>query len=342
MADKNRWDGTLEISRSASLGVIAAYQFQAQANVEVHHDLLTEALSGAHCGQGHVWFHLNGKNDHARAWLTACSLIPEDARDFLLDANAAPGRVELIDGAVAACLSDLAYEFGGDPGDIQSFRFFLSKDSLITIREAPLTTTNRLRLTIRDGKQFATSLSILNELLGYQVNTLHKIVDEAEDRIERIEDRIFGGAQTVEEGALARVRWLCGRLQRRFAPEQKVLAVVRRSQSALISNDDAEALADRVQLFDEAFAEIADLQSRARLLQEEMNSRQASATSRNLYILSIITALLLPITLVTGVFGMNVAGLPGTKSEDAFLWVLAGMALLGVASVVLLRMKKLI
>ena len=43
-----------------------------------------------------------------------------------------------------------------------------------------------------------------------------------------------------------------------------------------------------------------------------------------------------------GCFGMNVAGLPGTKSDDAFLWVIGGMALLAVLTLLGMRLKRLI
>jgi zinc transporter len=42
--------------------------------------------------------------------------------------------------------------------------------------------------------------------------------------------------------------------------------------------------------------------------------------------LSVITALLLPPTLITGIFGMNTAGLPLTKDDDGFL-IAMGLAI---------------
>jgi len=43
-------------------------------------------------------------------------------------------------------------------------------------------------------------------------------------------------------------------------------------------------------------------------------------TNRHLFILTIVTTLFLPSTLVTGVFGMNTEGLPLTEVETGFLW----------------------
>ena len=49
----------------------------------------------------------------------------------------------------------------------------------------------------------------------------------------------------------------------------------------------------------------------------------------------------LPMTLVTGVFGMNVAGLPGTQDPAAFWWVMLGMAASALLLLGLLRLRRL-
>jgi zinc transporter len=68
--------------------------------------------------------------------------------------------------------------------------------------------------------------------------------------------------------------------------------------------------------------EIAELYERAKLLQEELAARLAENTGHNLYVLSILTAVFLPMTLVTGIFGMNVADLPGLHAGGSFWWVM--------------------
>ncbi|MFC5415422.1 CorA family divalent cation transporter [Dongia soli] len=57
--------------------------------------------------------------------------------------------------------------------------------------------------------------------------------------------------------------------------------------------------------------------------------------------LSIVTTIFLPITLITGVFGMNVGGLPGLQNVEGFWWVMLGMALTAICSLILLYWKKL-
>ena len=64
-----------------------------------------------------------------------------------------------------------------------------------------------------------------------------------------------------------------------------------------------------VQRLDSLDRDMVVLAERSRLLQDEIAGRTAAETNRQLFTLSILTALFLPPTLVTGVFGMNTKGL---------------------------------
>jgi zinc transporter len=67
--------------------------------------------------------------------------------------------------------------------------------------------------------------------------------------------------------------------------------------------------------------DIVVLRDRAHLLQEEITMHIAEATNRNLHVLAIATLLFLPATVLTGVYGMNVKGIPFTEHESGFPWV---------------------
>ena len=59
-----------------------------------------------------------------------------------------------------------------------------------------------------------------------------------------------------------------------------------------------------------------------------------------MYVLSVVAAIFLPISFVTGLFGMNVAGLPGLEYPEAFLFVASGMAIFCVSIILYFRMKR--
>ena len=87
------------------------------------------------------------------------------------------------------------------------------------------------------------------------------------------------------------------------------------------------ALQDVAEEFRELVDDLAETQERAKLLQEELAARLVEQTNNNLYVLSLFTALLLPPSLIAGIFGMNVVGVPGVQNgnETTFWWVMLSM-----------------
>ena len=121
-----------------------------------------------------------------------------------------------------------------------------------------------------------------------------------------------------------------------------------RAPSGVITEERRKALRDRkqagagraddaAQLCRKFLRRSVEMRHRAHLLQEEIAAATAEATNRNLHALAILTALFLPPTLVTGIFGMNTKGLPFSDIEEAFLWAAAIMASSAVAVYLLMR-----
>jgi len=77
-----------------------------------------------------------------------------------------------------------------------------------------------------------------------------------------------------------------------------------------------------VQELDQIDRQVVELRDRAHLLQEEITIKLAEETNRHLHVLSVLTALLLPPSLVAGIFGMNVEGLPFAGNPLGFIGAL--------------------
>jgi zinc transporter len=134
-------------------------------------------------------------------------------------------------------------------------------------------------------------------------------------------------------------------LRRHFAPLRAALhrlLLQPGAHSARVDGDTWRALQeDLVFAIDEA----GSVYERAKLLQEELGSRLTEATSRNLFVLTVATIVFLPMTLLTGIFGMNVEGIPGVgdgASGGAFWWVMLLIAIAGVVTYLLIRLRRLL
>ena len=75
--------------------------------------------------------------------------------------------------------------------------------------------------------------------------------------------------------------------------------------------------------------ELDAARDRAAVTHEEMASRVGELTNQRLYVLSIITAIFLPLGFITSLLGVNVGGVPGQHVEWGF-WLLCGLFAVGL------------
>ena len=72
--------------------------------------------------------------------------------------------------------------------------------------------------------------------------------------------------------------------------------------------------------------DMAVLQERIKLLQEEIAGRVAEANNRSLFVLTIVTVLALPINIIAGLLGMNVGGIPLADHPYGF-WIVVSIVI---------------
>lgn len=75
-------------------------------------------------------------------------------------------------------------------------------------------------------------------------------------------------------------------------------------------------------------------------LHDHLELQQSSALGRNSYVLSIVAAIFLPLGFLTGLFGVNIGGMPGIGAEQAF-WVLTvASVVIGIALFLIFKFSK--
>jgi zinc transporter len=142
-------------------------------------------------------------------------------------------------------------------------------------------------------------------------------------------------------GQLGPTRRLMARLRRVIAANRHAVSGCRGQLPVWFASEHGVDLDQVIERQDALAQDLELTQERARLLAEELAGAVGRATNDNLYLLSILTAIFLPITLITGIFGMNVGGLPWLKSEAGFWAVLLVMLFTVVFTLLILHWRRL-
>ena len=200
---------------------------------------------------------------------------------------------------------------------------------------------DRLRREVLAGAAFGSPIALLAHLLDHLADTFETLINDLGDQVDDIEDRILAGRFHKEGAGLGQARRLMSRLRRHLNAERRELSDIMSKLPAWCGESDAAELMGAVGRLDSFGRDLDLLYERGRFLQEEIASRLGEATNRNLYVLSIVTAIFLPMTLVTGLFGINVGGMPWLEDHAGFLVVMLITAATALLAILILRWRRL-
>ncbi len=287
------------------------------------------------------WLHFNLADTRATNWISACAHIPEGARELLLDSDAHI-RSENFDMGLALIVGDLFHHFKEDPEDVGVLRLYLNNNFLITGRGHPLKSVDRLRHELFEGLIISNSVDLFARLIYDIGDSIHNVIKQLNDRVDDAEDQILAGQLHNQGSKLGQIRRLLARLRRLLSANRQALQHALPHISRWSKHDISE-LRQAVEHLESTIQDLELVQERTRLLQEEIAGRMSEATNRNLYILSIVTVTLLPINLITGIFGMNTGGLPwGQDDPSGFWWVIFFMIIAVIVALSILLKKRIL
>jgi zinc transporter len=275
-----------------------------------------------------LWLHFNLADGRARDWLNEQARLPPAAREALLEDDAHV-HVQTLPQGFVAVLRDLDHDMNGGEGGFGTFAAYVDAQRLISVRRRPLETLDRLRRELHTGFELSSPIALFEHLVECMADTFEQVVAKLATIVEEAEDSILAGHYKEQGTELRRVRWLLARLRREARANRSALGRLPSHLPSGWGSERQQSLAAAVDRFGSVAQDIELVEDRARLMQEEIAGRLGEATNRNLYLLSIATTSLLPITLITGVFGMNVGGLPWANSQNGFthLMIVMGVAL---------------
>ena len=276
---------------------------------------------------GFRWFHLSLAHQGTADWISRLDVLPEDIRDMLLSSDT--HQHALVDGGAVGCvLHDFERDFEQtEISQIGVLRFALMPSMMITVRLHPIRSADIVRHKLARCAGIDDPAEALELLITTMTEGVFAVVRDIGLAAQRAEDALLDGRDPPTARGLIGIR-------RRQAQVHRMLDGLRAVFRRLEGDEDlpedmlasVEKLSQRIQALG---ADSLGVQRQILQLREEIDIQVDQRTNQNLYILSIMTALLLPATFITGLFGMNTGGLPWAGAAHGTLW--ATMLALGTA-----------
>ncbi|MBC3883516.1 transporter [Undibacterium sp. FT31W] len=270
-----------------------------------------------------IWLHFNLSNVAAEKWLHEHLQLPQEFYETLHEGSRS-SRIEHAGHNLIAVINDVLHDFSFEASDIATLWLSVTSNVMISARRKPLQAIDRLRNAVNRGESFHSPGALLIHLLHDQGDVLVGIVREVVRKIDEIEDTLLADRLNHKRANLGAIRRVLVRLQRLLAPEPAALFRLLQKPPVWLEEHDVQELRQSTEEFAVVLSDMAALQERIKLLQEEIAASVNEQNNRSLFVLTVVTVLALPINMIAGLLGMNVGGIPLSQHEHGF-WIIVAI-----------------
>lgn len=277
---------------------------------------------------GVLWVNLDYSAPDAAAWLASGARLDPVVHDALLDADPRP-RAAAHGDDLMLIVRGINMNAGSEPEDMVSIRAWIEPRRIITMRHRVSRSLKQVAADVQKGKGPTNAGTLTVDLVERIVEHVVDRVDRLGDEIASCEDQVLTETRGDLRGKLADLRRRAIALRRFLAPQREAMGKLAAIELPWIDDSLHQRIVEIADRMTRTIEELDAARDRAAVTQEELSSRLSETTNQRLYVLSIITAVFLPLGFVCSLLGVNVGGVPLQDASWAF-WALIGCFIVGV------------
>ncbi len=271
-------------------------------------------------GAPFLWRHLDANAPDARNWLSTQSGIPPTAVRALIATETRP-RTERFDGGALINLRGLGTDPETDLDPLVSIRLWAAAGLVVSVTYRELAGLDALREDMKAGR-LRDPGDLVSMLAVHITERLDPHVAQLGDTIDDCEERLSASEAFALRRVIGRTRSDAIIYRRFVSPQRQALEALAALECGWLDDLDRVHLRDVADRFARMAEELESIRERAALLHEQLTDLRAELIDTRTLVLSVVALVFLPLTFLTGLLGMNVAGIPFAQEPWAFWGVI--------------------
>jgi len=255
------------------------------------------------------WLHLNYTHPESAEWLATTPLLPNTIRDALAGESTRPRVSRLGDGTLITlrCINGSTDE---RPDQLVAMRLYMDERLIVSTRQRKVLALDDVVQDLNDGTG-------PTDVGGWLVDVCDALTDHASEFIEELHDKIIDledslmDQQVPPRGFLALLRKQLIVMRRYMAPQRDVYSRLASERLPWMTDDHRRRMQDIADRLGRGLDEIDACISRTAIMADEISQVMQESLARRSYTMSLMAMVFLPSTFLTGLFGVNLGGIPG-------------------------------
>ncbi|PIR34056.1 MAG: zinc transporter ZntB, partial [Alphaproteobacteria bacterium CG11_big_fil_rev_8_21_14_0_20_44_7] len=204
------------------------------------------------------------------------------------------------------------------PEDMVSLRIWIDPSRIITVVRREVKAANDIRQKIIDGTGPKNAADFLTALTTRLFERIDPVITELDEDTDNIEESIMESPDVNIRHDINEVRKKAIMLRRYIAPQREVITRLRTCELKWLDQIHRRYFQENLDRLTRYTEDLDAIRERAQIVKDELTNILSDRLNKNMYILSIVAAIFLPLGFFTGLLGINVGGIPGADNEYAF------------------------
>ncbi len=270
-------------------------------------------------GERLTWVHLDANHPETKPWLEqeVSFLDPFIVRVLLAD-DSQP-RMTQLDSGVLLILRGVNLNENADPEDMVSIRLWVEKHRIISVRRRKLKAVVDIEEKIKTGKGPKDSGQFICMLSARLFERMEPVLSALDEKTDEIEEKVLERADASLRESIVDVRIQAIMFRRYMAPQRDAIEQLRMSDLDWLDDVHKRHLQEGYNHVTRYVGDLDAIRERAQIVKDELANILSDRLNKNMYVLSVIAAIFLPLGFLTGLLGINVGGIPGAENTDAFM-----------------------
>lgn len=221
---------------------------------------------------------------------------------------------------------------------LRALNVFLGRHFIITVTKQKIHELRVLKPVLWE-QEVSEPDRFLYLLIDLVVDNFFSVGDRIEARIEKLEEDILMHTKKSHLSEIIGLRSEILWLKKMLGPQKEVINTLNKKDLRLIDDQLQKYFSDIYEnavKISETFETYRDLMGN---LREAYQSSIANRANEIMRVFTAITTIFMPLTVITGIYGMNFDNIPETHSQYGYYGVIAVMVTLGCGMLVIFRKK---
>lgn len=196
------------------------------------------------------------------------------------------------------------------PDQLVAMRLYMDERLIVSTRQRKVLALDDVLGDLREGNGPTDGGSWLVEVCDALTDHASEFIEQLHDRIIDLEDDLLD-QQVPPRGFLALLRKQLIVMRRYMAPQRDVYARLASERLPWMSDDQRRRMQDIAERLGRGLDEIDSCIARTAIMSDEIAQIMQESLARRTYTMSLMAMVFLPSTFLTGLFGVNLGGIPG-------------------------------